>query len=53
MTQIAVQAQIAAIQKAQEKSTKSKESALKFLKDAGIIQDKKSASKEKQDSKKR
>lgn len=37
MTQIAAQAQIKAIQKAQEKATQSKESALKFLKDAGII----------------
>ena len=52
MTQIAVQAQIDAIQKAQQKAVKSKDAALKFLKDAGIIQSTKSISKTKSPTKK-
>ena len=52
MTQVTAQAQIKAIQKAQEKSTQSKESALKFLKEAGIISDDKNESKPKSSTKK-
>ena len=37
MTQIAIQAQVEAIKKATEKALKSKETALKFLEDAGIV----------------
>jgi hypothetical protein len=37
MTQIAIQAQVDAINKVTEKAAKSKESATKFLQDAGII----------------
>jgi hypothetical protein len=52
MTQITAQAQIKAIQKAQQKATQSKESALKFLKEAGIIQEDKTESKNKSITKK-
>ena len=52
MTEIAAQAQIKAIEKAQQKATQSKESALKFLRDAGIIQEDKSNSKAKSTTKK-
>lgn len=38
MTQTAIKAQVEAINKATEIAAKSKESALKFLVDAGIIQ---------------
>jgi hypothetical protein len=41
MTQTAIKAQIDAINKATEIAAKSKESALKFLIDAGIIQQEK------------
>lgn len=41
MTQIAINKQIEAIKKATEEALKSKESARKFLVDAGIIKDKK------------
>lgn len=41
MTQIAIQTQVEAIKKATEKALKSKESALKFLSDAGILKDEK------------
>ena len=41
MTQVAIQAQIEAINKATEKAAQSKESAKKFLIDAGIIKDEK------------
>ena len=37
MTQIAIQTQIDAIVQATKEATKTKESALKFLQDAGII----------------
>jgi hypothetical protein len=37
MTQIAVQTQVDAIKKATEKASESRESAMKFLVDAGII----------------
>jgi len=39
MTQIAINKQIEAIRQATADALKSKESALKFLKDAGIIRD--------------
>jgi len=39
MTQIAIQTQIEAIKKATEKALQSKEAALKFLTDAGIIKE--------------
>ncbi|MEN9884520.1 MAG: hypothetical protein RLZZ420_1737 [Bacteroidota bacterium] len=38
MTQIAIKQQIADIQKATENATKSQAAALKFLKEAGILQ---------------
>jgi hypothetical protein len=41
MAQIAIQTQIEVIKKATQEALKSKESALKFLVDAGIIQEKK------------
>jgi hypothetical protein len=41
MTQIAIQAQVDSIKKATEKAAKSKETAKKFLIDAGIIEDSK------------
>ncbi len=41
MTQIAIQTQIEVIKKATKEALKSKESALKFLVDAGIIREKK------------
>ena len=37
MTQVAIQAQVDSIRKATENASKSKESATKFLVDAGII----------------
>lgn len=37
MTQVAIQAQVDAIKKATEKALKSRETALKFLMDAGIV----------------
>lgn len=40
MNQMTVQTQVDAIRQATEKALKSKESALKFLIDAGIIKDK-------------
>ena len=39
MNQVTVQTQINAIRQATEKALKSKESALKFLVDAGIVKD--------------
>jgi len=48
MTQFAIQAQIEAINKATEKAAKSKESAKKFLIDAGIIKDEKQPTKPKE-----
>ncbi len=42
MTQIAVKTQVEAIKKATAKALKSKEAALKFLTDAGIIKEEKS-----------
>lgn len=41
MTQIAIQSQIEAIKKATEKALKSKKSVLKFLTDAGILNEEK------------
>lgn len=41
MTQIAIQTQVEAIKQATQEALKSKESALKFLMDAGIIKPKK------------
>ena len=41
MTQIAINHQIEVIQKATQEALKSKESALKFLVDAGIVEPKK------------
>ena len=41
MTQVAIQIQVDAIRKATEKALKSKETALKFLTDAGILRDEK------------
>ena len=41
MTQIAVQTQVEAIKKATEKALQSKEAALKFLTDAGILKEEK------------
>lgn len=41
MTQFAVQTQVEAIQKATAKALQSKESAIKFLMDAGIIKEEK------------
>lgn len=41
MTQITIQTQIEAVKKATEKALQSKESALKFLTDAGILKDEK------------
>lgn len=38
MTQVAIQAQVDSIKKATEKAAKTKESAKKFLVDAGIIE---------------
>jgi hypothetical protein len=52
MTELAVKAQIDAIQNAKQKALKSKETALQFLLDAGIIQDKKGSAKKKNSSKK-
>jgi hypothetical protein len=43
MTQIAVTEQIEAIKKATQEALKTKESALQFLIDAGIVKDKKKA----------
>lgn len=40
MTQIAINTQVNAIKKATQDALKSKESALKFLMDAGIVKDK-------------
>jgi hypothetical protein len=42
MTQIAIQSQVEAIKKATAKALQSKESALKFLTDAGILKEEKS-----------
>jgi hypothetical protein len=39
MTQIAIQAQVDAIKKVTQEALKSKETALKFLVDAGIVQE--------------
>lgn len=52
MTQIAVKVQIEAIQKAKQKAIQSKETALQFLVDAGIIDTKNTSSKKKISSKK-
>ena len=41
MTQTAIQLQVEAIKKATEKALESKESAMKFLVEAGIIRDEK------------
>jgi hypothetical protein len=41
MTEITIQAQVDSIKKATEKASKSKETAKKFLIDAGIIEDSK------------
>jgi len=48
MTQIAVQQQIDAITNASIRANKSKESAIKFLQDAGILKTKLNASQTKQ-----
>lgn len=53
MTEIAVQQQIDAIKKATEKALKSKESAQKFLSDAGIVKDKAIISDKQGDKKKK
>ena len=52
MTQIAIQTQVDAIKKATEKALRSKETALKFLTDAGILKDEKSSKIEKEKEKK-
>jgi hypothetical protein len=44
MTQIAINQQIEAIKKVTQEALKTKESALKFLVDAGIIKEKKGTS---------
>ena len=48
MTQVTIQSQVEVINKATEKAAKSKESAKKFLIDAGIIKDEKQQSKTKE-----
>ena len=53
MTQIAIQQQIEAIRKTTEEALKTKESALKFLKDAGIISDKAAQASKSSDKKKK
>ncbi len=45
MTSISIQEQIETIKKATEKAVRSKQSAIKFLRDAGIIDDRKLSSK--------
>jgi len=52
MTQVAVKAQVEAIKNATEKATRSKEAALKFLTDAGIIKQPKTAKSPKETEKK-
>ena len=47
MTQVEIQAQVEAIKKATQKATQSKESATKFLVEAGIINEVKPAQKTK------
>ncbi|MEJ0106425.1 MAG: hypothetical protein WDO19_29490 [Bacteroidota bacterium] len=52
MTQIAINTQVEIIKKATEKALQSKESAQKFLTDAGILKEDKSQKSDKQKEKK-